>query len=180
MRYRWVADERKLQEMADEILEMVNLTRVVDNLSSNLSGGQMKLLELGRIMMTGAKMIFMDEPIAGVNPTLAHEIFKKINQICAERGITFLVIEHRLDIAFQYVDRVYATDQGKMIAEGTPEEILENSDVIESYLGLEDGRRYPQQKRYNSACPPVQQRGPGVQGPGGGLRQEPHTLRDRL
>lgn len=135
LRYRWVADERRLQEMADEILEMVNLKGVVDNLSSNLSGGQMKLLELGRIMMTGAKMIFMDEPIAGVNPTLAHEIFKKINQICAERDITFLVIEHRLDIAFQYVDRVYATDQGRMIAEGTPEEILENSDVIESYLG---------------------------------------------
>ena len=93
MRFRWVADERKLQKMADEVLELVNLTHVVDNLSSNLSGGQMKLLELGRIMMTGAKMIFMDEPIAGVNPKLAHDIFKKINQICAEHGITFLIIE---------------------------------------------------------------------------------------
>lgn len=135
LRSRWVDDERRLQKKADELLEMVNLTDVVDNLSTNLSGGQMKLLELGRIMMTGAKLIFMDEPIAGVNPKLAHDIFEKINEICSAHGITFLVIEHRLDIAFQYVDRVYATDRGKMIAEGTPEEILENPVVIESYLG---------------------------------------------
>lgn len=137
MRSRWVPDEKKLQERADELMDVVNLTKVVDNLSSNLSGGQMKLLELGRIMMSGAKMIFMDEPIAGVNPKLAHDIFEKINHICKEHNITFLVIEHRLDIAFQYVDRVYATDRGRMIAEGTPEEIMNNADVIESYLGVD-------------------------------------------
>lgn len=136
IRRRWLDHEKKLQKKADELLEIVNLAGVVDNLSSNLSGGQMKLLELGRIMMSGAKMIFMDEPIAGVNPTLAHEIFKKINHICKEHKITFLVIEHRLDISFQYVDRVYATDQGKIIAEGTPDEILKNKAVIESYLGV--------------------------------------------
>lgn len=136
-RYSWLPDEKKLQKMADQVLEMVSLAGVVENLSSNLSGGQMKLLELGRIMMTGAKMIFMDEPIAGVNPVLAHEIFKKINKICHEQKVTFMVIEHRLDISFQYVDRVYATDQGKMIAEGTPDEILKNIDVIESYLGVD-------------------------------------------
>ena len=136
IRRKWLPDEKRLQEMADGLLEMVNLTKVTENLSSNLSGGQMKLLELGRIMMSGAKMIFMDEPIAGVNPTLAHDIFDKINLICKERGITFLIIEHRLDISFQYVDRVYATDQGRIIAEGTPDEILKNKAVIESYLGV--------------------------------------------
>lgn len=135
VRTRWLADEKKLQETANEILEMVNIKHVMDNLSSNLSGGQMKLLELGRILMTGAKLIFMDEPIAGVNPKLAHDIFKKIKQICSQHNITFLVIEHRLDIAFQYVDRVYATNRGKMIAEGTPNEIMNNAEVIESYLG---------------------------------------------
>ena len=136
-RYTWLDDEKKLQKMADDIMEMVSLAGVVENLSSNLSGGQMKLLELGRIMMTGATMIFMDEPIAGVNPVLAHEIFKKINKICREHKVTFMVIEHRLDISFQYVDRVYATDQGRIIAEGTPDEILKNIDVIESYLGVD-------------------------------------------
>ena len=136
LKHRWLEDEKRLQKKADDLLEMVSLTKVVNNLSSNLSGGQMKLLELGRIMMSGAKMIFMDEPIAGVNPTLAHEIFKKINKICKEHNITFLVIEHRLDISFQYVDKVFATDQGKIIASGTPDEILQNENVIESYLGV--------------------------------------------
>ena len=136
LRHRWRGDEEALQKKANDLLEMVNLTGVVNNLSSNLSGGQMKLLELGRIMMSGAKLIFMDEPIAGVNPTLAHDIFEKINRICQEHHITFLIIEHRLDISFQYVDKVFATDQGKMIAEGTPEEILKNKVVIESYLGV--------------------------------------------
>lgn len=136
LRTKWVPDEKKLQKKADDLLELVSLAGVVDNLSSNLSGGQMKLLELGRIMMSGAKMIFMDEPIAGVNPTLAHDIFEKISLICIEHDITFMVIEHRLDISFQYVDHVYATDQGRIIAEGTPEEIQRNPIVIESYLGV--------------------------------------------
>lgn len=134
---RWLSDEKGLQEQADVLLEMVNLNKVSVNMGNELSGGQMKLLELGRIMMTGAKMIFMDEPIAGVNPTLAHEIFKKIRRICEEQGITFLIVEHRLDISFQYVDRVYATDKGHIIAEGTPEEILKDKTVIESYLGVD-------------------------------------------
>ena len=128
--------KKKLQKQADELLDMLNIDKVRDNLSNNLSGGQMKLLELGRIMMSGAKMIFMDEPIAGVNPTLAHEIFKKINHIRKELGITFLIIEHRLDISFQYVDIVLATDQGRILAVDTPDNIVKNIDVIESYMGV--------------------------------------------
>lgn len=135
-RPKWVGTEKSLQKKADNLMDMVNLGKVTNNLSSNLSGGQMKLLELGRIMMSGAKMIFMDEPIAGVNPKLAHDIFEKISLICVEHDITFLVIEHRLDISFQYVDYVYATNLGKIIAEGTPEEIQNNPAVIESYLGV--------------------------------------------
>lgn len=135
-RPKWVDTEKRLQKKAENLMDMVNLGKVTNNLSSNLSGGQMKLLELGRIMMSGAKMIFMDEPIAGVNPKLAHDIFEKISLICVEHDITFLVIEHRLDISFQYVDYVYATNLGKIIAEGTPEEIQNNPAVIESYLGV--------------------------------------------
>ena len=136
LRHKWLPDEKKLQDDADQLLGLLNIAKVKDNLSSNLSGGQMKLVELGRIMMSGAKLIFMDEPIAGVNPTLAHEIFKNIEQIRKDHGITFLIIEHRLDISFQYVDTVFATDRGRILAKDTPENILKNIDVIESYLGV--------------------------------------------
>ena len=83
-------------------------------------------------------MILMDEPIAGVNPTLAHDIFEKIRKICDEQGITFLIIEHRLDIALQYADHVFAMDKGKIVAEGSSDEIINHPKVIESYLGGTD------------------------------------------
>ncbi len=114
---------------------MVNLVQQKDIQSQNLSGGQLKLLELGRTMMSGAKMILMDEPIAGVNPTLAHDIFEKIHKICAKQKITFLIVEHRLDIALQYADHVFAMDKGKIIAEGNSNDIIKHPKVIESYLG---------------------------------------------
>ena len=132
---KWKNDEKKVSQAAAEIMEMVNLTEKKDIQSQNLSGGQQKLLELGRAMMSGAKMILMDEPIAGVNPTLAHEIFKKISHICKEKKITFLIVEHRLDIALQYSDKVFAMDRGKIIAQGTSDEVIKHPKVIESYLG---------------------------------------------
>ena len=132
---KWKADERKITDNALEIMEMVNLVEQKDILSQNLSGGQQKLLELGRAMMSGAKMILMDEPIAGVNPTLAHEIFNKITKICKEQKITFLIVEHRLDIALQYAEHVFAMDRGKIIVEGTADEVIKHPKVIESYLG---------------------------------------------
>ena len=135
LKSKWKSDEEKISKEAFEIMEMVNLTEQKGTASKNLSGGQQKLLELGRAMMSGAKMILMDEPIAGVNPTLAHEIFKKISKICDEQKITFLIVEHRLDIALQYSDYVFAMDRGKIIAKGGSEEVLKNPKVIESYLG---------------------------------------------
>ena len=135
LKSKWKGDEKKVADKAFEIMEMVNLVEQKDTSSQNLSGGQQKLLELGRAMMSGAKMILMDEPIAGVNPTLAHEIFKKISQICKEQKITFLIVEHRLDIALQYSDYVFAMDRGKIIAKGISEEVIKHPKVIESYLG---------------------------------------------
>jgi len=132
---KWKDDENKIAKEAFEVMEMVSLSEKKDIQSQNLSGGQQKLLELGRAMMSGAKMILMDEPIAGVNPTLAHEIFKKISQICKENKITFLIVEHRLDIALQYSDYVFAMDRGKIIAKGSSEEVIKHPKVIESYLG---------------------------------------------
>ena len=135
LKSRWKKDERKIMNKASHIMEMVNLVEQKDTQSQNLSGGQQKLLELGRAMMSGAKMILMDEPIAGVNPTLAHEIFKKILDICKEQQITFLIVEHRLDIALQYADYVFAMNRGKIIAQGNSEKIIKDANVIESYLG---------------------------------------------
>ncbi len=86
-------------------------------------------------MMSGAKMILMDEPIAGVNPTLAHEIFNKISKICKKQKITFLIVEHRLDIALQYAEYVFAMDRGKIIAEGDSDKVIKHPKVAESYLG---------------------------------------------
>ena len=135
LKSKWKGIEKKIYDEALEIMEMVNLVEQKDTPSQNLSGGQQKLLELGRAMMSGAKMILMDEPIAGVNPTLAHEIFKKISKICKEQKITFLIVEHRLDIALEYADYVFAMDRGKIIAEGSSDQVIKHPKVIESYLG---------------------------------------------
>jgi branched-chain amino acid transport system ATP-binding protein len=135
LKSKWKNDEKTITDKAIEIMEMVSLLEQKDILSQNLSGGQQKLLELGRAMMSGASMILMDEPIAGVNPTLAHEIFEKIVDICKKQKITFLIVEHRLDIALQYADHVFAMNQGKIIAEGSSDEVIKHPKVVESYMG---------------------------------------------
>ena len=135
LRSKWIADEEKITAQAMRVMEMVDLLEKKDIQSQNLSGGQRKLLELGRAMMSDAKMILMDEPIAGVNPTLAHEIFEKIAGICKNQGITFLIIEHRLDISLQYVEHVFMLNNGKIIVEGDPEYVIKHPKVMESYIG---------------------------------------------
>ena len=135
LRSKWKNDEKRITDKAMQIMEMVSLVEQKDISSQNLSGGQQKLLELGRAMMSGASMILMDEPIAGVNPTLAHEIFGKISDLCKKQKITFLIVEHRLDIALQYADHVFAMDKGKIIVEGSSEDVIKHPKVVESYLG---------------------------------------------
>ncbi len=135
LKSKWKNDEKKIISDAAGIMEMVSLAEQKDTLSQNLSGGQQKLLELGRAMMSGAKMILMDEPIAGVNPTLAHEIFNKISKICKKQKITFLIVEHRLDISLQYAEYVFAMDRGIIIVEGDSDKVIKHPKVAESYLG---------------------------------------------
>ena len=135
LKSKWENDEKKISGKAMEIMDMVSLVEQKDIPSQNLSGGQQKLLELGRAMMSGASMILMDEPIAGVNPTLAHEIFKKISSLCKKQKITFLIVEHRLDIALQYADYVFAMNRGKIIAQGSSDDVIKHPKVVESYLG---------------------------------------------
>lgn len=134
-RPRWSGHERAVIDRAKDMMDMTSLSDKREVESQDLSGGQQKLLEMGRVMMSGAKMMLMDEPIAGVNPTLAHSIFEKITSICREQGVTFLIVEHRLDIALQYVERVFAMDGGHIIASGTPDEVTSDPRVVESYLG---------------------------------------------
>lgn len=135
LKSKWKNDEKRIADKAMEIMEMVSLVEQKDTPSQNLSGGQQKLLELGRAMMSDASMILMDEPIAGVNPTLAHEIFEKISSLCKKQKITFLIVEHRLDIALQYADHVFAMNRGKIIAQGSSDDVIKHPKVMESYLG---------------------------------------------
>jgi len=135
LKSKWKNDEKRIADKAMKIMEMVSLVEKKDTLSQNLSGGQQKLLELGRAMMSDASMILMDEPIAGVNPTLAHEIFDKISSLCKKQKITFLIVEHRLDIALQYADHVFAMNRGKIIAQGSSDDVIKHPKVMESYLG---------------------------------------------
>ncbi len=131
----WVSDERQAAEEAFKILDIVGLSQMWDKPANVLSGGQMKLLELGRALMSGAETILLDEPISGVNPRLAHDIFAKLVTLRDNYGMTFFVIEHRLDIALGYVDKVVAMALGKFVVSGSPEEVTSDKRVIEAYLG---------------------------------------------
>lgn len=131
----WIQREREAAEQAFKVLKFLNLDRVWDQYAYQLSGGQLKLLELGRALMNGAKLVIMDEPVAGILPTLAHNIFNYMRRAVEELGVTILTVEHRLDIALKYVDHVYAMHRGRIIASGSPEEVINSPLVIESYLG---------------------------------------------
>ncbi len=135
LRERWRKKEEELVERAMEILELLELDHLWDQRVSKLSGGQMKLVEIGRALMSQPKVMLMDEPIAGVNPKLAGYIFEHLLKLRKELGLSFLIVEHRLDIALQYVDYVYAMSNGKVVAEGLPEEVMENRAVLKAYLG---------------------------------------------
>jgi len=131
----WRKTEEISTERAAKILELVGLSQLWEKQASKLSGGQMKLLEMGRALMSGADVLLLDEPISGVNPTLAHEIFSTIERLSTELGVTFLIIEHRLDIALGYVDHVIAMAYGEIIATGSPDKVVSDPHVIEAYLG---------------------------------------------
>ena len=134
-RRSWVNKEKEATEKAFKILQLLSLDRVWDNEATALSGGQMKLLEMARALMSGGKMVLLDEPISGVNPTLAHEIFGRIIRLRDELGVTFLIVEHRLEIALRYVDIVTAMALGRVVAAGKPEIVMADPKVIEAYLG---------------------------------------------
>lgn len=131
----WREAERRSTEKASRILDLLGLTRAWNQPAYLLSGGQMKLVEIGRALMSDAKLLLLDEPVSGVNPTLAHEIFARIIKLRDELGLTFFIVEHRLDIALRYVDQMFAMAMGRVIASGSPDEVMKDRAVIEAYLG---------------------------------------------
>ena len=127
-------EERANKEAAMAILESVGLAAKADDYAGALSGGQRKLLEMARTLMTSPKLILLDEPAAGVNPTLINQICEHIQE-WNRQGISFLIIEHNMDVIMSLCDRVWVLAEGTNLADGTPEEIQNNSDVLEAYLG---------------------------------------------
>jgi branched-chain amino acid transport system ATP-binding protein len=134
-RGRIAQEERELLKKADEVLDFLTISHLKDEKAGNLSGGQKKLLELGRTMMVDAKIVFLDEVGAGVNRTLLMTIADAIIRLNKERGYTFCVIEHDMDFIGKLCDPVIVMAEGKVLAEGTAAEIMKNEAVIEAYLG---------------------------------------------
>jgi branched-chain amino acid transport system ATP-binding protein len=132
---RAVRDQERLNhEKAMRLLDFVTLTRLAREPARVLSGGQRKLLELARILMADPKLILLDEPAAGVNPSLLETIIDRIHAINAT-GVTFLIIEHNMDMVTRLCSRALVMVEGKLLCEGTPREVTRDQRVIDAYLG---------------------------------------------
>jgi branched-chain amino acid transport system ATP-binding protein len=129
------AREAEVRARADEVIEFLEIAHVADELAGNLSGGQKKLLELGRTMMVDAKIVFLDEVGAGVNRTLLNTIGDAIVRLNRERGYTFCMIEHDMDFIGRLCDPVIVMAEGRVLTVGHPTEVMANEAVIEAYLG---------------------------------------------
>ncbi len=129
------AEERALRAKADDILDFLEITHVADLPAGSLSGGQKKLLELGRTMMADPKIIFLDEVGAGVNRTLLYTIADAIRRLNRERGYTFCLVEHDMQFIAELCDDVTCMAEGRLLARGTVDQILSDEAVIAAYLG---------------------------------------------
>ncbi len=128
-------EERAVRARADEVIEFLEISHVADELAGNLSGGQKKLLELGRTMMVDARIVFLDEVGAGVNRTLLGTIGDAIERLNRERGYTFCMIEHDMDFITRLCDPVIVMAEGQVLTQGTAAEVKSDERVIEAYLG---------------------------------------------
>jgi len=126
--------EEAIRAKAEEVLEFLELGRLAHEYAGNLSVGQKKLLELGRGLMADPKMFLLDEPAAGVNPSLMRRIVEYVKEL-RRRGTTFLLIEHDLDLVMNVCDKVVVMNQGAYLAEGSPEEVRREPAVLEAYMG---------------------------------------------
>jgi neutral amino acid transport system ATP-binding protein len=127
--------ETEVRCQAMDLLETFNLHELAYEYAGALSGGQRKLLELARALMTEPRLLLLDEPMAGINPTLGRRLLDHMQRLRAEHGVTFLFIEHDLEIVMNHSDRVIVMAQGRVITDGRPEEVRADQRVIDAYLG---------------------------------------------
>jgi branched-chain amino acid transport system ATP-binding protein len=131
----WEPQEMEIAKKTQDQLKVLEIAELYGKPSSEISGGQMKLLQLANVLAGDPKMLLLDEPTAGVAPRLAQDIFLSIEKQCKEKGTTFFIIEHRLQVLFKHVEKVHVMHQGRIISEGTPSEIIKHQQVIDAYLG---------------------------------------------
>lgn len=128
------SEEAKIEDLAWETLNFLKLTAAANRLARDLSGGQKKLLELGRALMARPMLLLLDEPAAGVNPVLAADIASRIRAL-RDDGHTFLIIEHNMEFIMRLADRVYVMAHGQVLREGPPDNIAVDQAVLDAYLG---------------------------------------------
>jgi len=127
--------EAEVREQALELLSTFDLDRKADDYAGTLSGGQRKLLELARALMARPRMVLLDEPMAGINPTLGRRLLEHMQDLRANQGVTFLFVEHDMDVVMNHSDEIVVMAQGKVIVQGPPDEVRSDQRVIDAYLG---------------------------------------------
>ena len=134
LRDRVVSQEEELLDRAWRQLEFFEIDHLAEEYAGTLSGGQRKLLEMARALMTDPDVVLLDEPLAGVNPTLEEKLLDRIHEL-REMGNTFLFVEHDMDVIMDNCEHVIVMHQGKVLAEGTPDQVTSDERVVEAYLG---------------------------------------------
>jgi len=127
--------ESGAEREARRLLKLVRLDRQADDYAGTLSGGERKLLDFARVLMTEPRLILLDEPMAGVNPTLGRQLLEHIVEVRGKRGVTFLLIEHDLDLVMRASDTVVVMNEGRILTAGTPDEVRSDERVVDAYLG---------------------------------------------
>ena len=143
--FRWKKQEQIIEQRADALLKRFKIDHMRSEYAGTLSGGQRKLLEMARALMTNPRLVMLDEPMAGVNPALKQSLLEHIRGL-RDDGMTVLFVEHDMDMVNDVSDWVIVMAEGRVIAEGTPAQISANPAVIEAYLGSHQGKSLMEEK----------------------------------